>query len=206
MNILVSVVNILQEERKREKMMSLQFLHGQRPYKTRAPPKERSNPVTVSNFSHSVEIIVELHPDNHVSTCTRELVKITTEDIEVEAKPAVCSAGYNTAVKFFFDAPTNTEQVQTNDASTQMELLVVESCDASTQTDCEDENLSTPFRIEQIQDNCNAVKFYTGFPSFQLLLACLMFLGPAMSNLSYEDHVKLRKGKQHKLSPMNEFF
>ena len=56
-----------------------------------------------------------------------------------------------------------------------------------------------------LQDNCNAIKFYTGFPSFQLLMACFTFLGPAVYRLSYDDHVKLTKGKPHKLSPLNEF-
>ena len=70
----------------------------------------------------------------------------------------------------------------------------------------EDNDYSTPLRVEQIQDNRDAIKFYTGFPSFQLLMACFTFLGPAVSRLSYEDHVKLTKGKPQKLSPLNEFF
>ena len=37
-------------------------------------------------------------------------------------------------------------------------------------------------------------------------MAYFTFLGPAVSRLSYEDHVKLTKGKLHKLSPLNEFF
>ena len=65
-------------------------------------------------------------------------------------------------MKFFFDVATNTEQVEKNDVSTQTESTVIKCCDASTQTDREDDNDSTPICIEQIQDDCNAVKFYTG--------------------------------------------
>ena len=67
-------------------------------------------------------------------------------------------------------------------------------------------NTITPRPPPKEQDNCDAIKFYTGFPSFQLLMACFTFLGPAVSRLSYEDHIKLTKGKPHKLSPLNEFF
>ena len=97
--------------------------------------------------------------------------------------------------------------MQKGDASTQTEVPDTKYCEASTQTDCDKgSDYSIPLRIEQIQDNCNAIKFYTGFPSFQLLMACFTFLEPAVSMLSYEDHVKLTKGKPHKLSPLNEFF
>ena len=74
---------------------------------------------------HCVGIIAKLHPNNHVSTCTRELVEITTEDKEVMVKPAVFSAGYNTDVNLFFDTATNTEQVEKNDVSTQIESTVI---------------------------------------------------------------------------------
>ena len=50
------------------------------------------------------------------------------------------------------------------------------------------------------------IKFYTGFPSFQLLMVYFQCLGSAPSNLSYGDHTKVAKGKPHKLSPLNEFF
>ena len=97
--------------------------------------------------------------------------------------------------------------MQEGDASAQTEVPVTKYCDVSTQTDHDEGNdHSTPLGVEQIQDNCNAIKFYTGFPSFQLLMACSTFLGPAVSVLSYEDHIKLTKGKSHKLSPLNKFF
>ena len=37
-------------------------------------------------------------------------------------------------------------------------------------------------------------------------MAYFTFLGLAVSVLSYEDHTKLTKGKQHKLSPLDEIF
>ena len=135
-----------------------------------------------------------------VATCTTDLY---TEDKEILVKPAVVSVENNTD---FSDAATNTDVMQKGDASAQTEVPVTKYCDASTQTDYDKgSDYSKPLHIEQIQDNCNAIKFYTGFPSFQLLMACFTFLGPAVSMLSYEDHIKLTKGKPHKLSPLNEF-
>ena len=175
----------------------------------RPPPKERENPVDTSRTHHCIGIMAKLHPENHVSTCTTDLAKLYTEDKEILVKPAVVSVESNTDLKVFSDAATNTDVLQKGDISTQTEceVSVTKYCDASTQTDRDEDNdYSTPLRVEQIQDNCDAIKFYTGFPSFQLLMACFTFLGPAVSRLSYEDHIKLTKGKPHKLSPLNEFF
>ena len=173
----------------------------------RPPPKERDNPVGTSLTFHCIGVMADLHPENHVSTCSRDLAKLYTEDKEVLVKPAVVSVESNTDLKLFSDAATNTDVTQKGDASAQTEVLVTKYCDTSTQTDRDEGNdRSTPLRVEQIQDNCNAIKFYTGFPSFQLLMACFTFLVPAVSMLSYEDHIKLTKGKPHKLSPLNEFF
>ena len=172
--------------------------------KARPAPKERENPVGTSLTHHCIGIMAKLHPENHVSTCTTDLAKLNTEDKEILVKPAVVSIENNTDLKVFSDAAINTDVIQEEDASTQTEVPATKYCDASTQTDRDE--YSTPLRVEQIQDNRNAIKFYTGFPSFQLLMACFTFLGPAVSMLSYEDHSKLTKGKPHKLSPLNEFF
>ena len=172
--------------------------------KARPASKERENPVGTSLTHHCIGIMTKLHPENHVSTCTMDLAKLNTEDKEILVKPAVVSIENNTDLKVFSDTAINTDVIQKEDASTQTEVPATKYCDASTQTDHDE--YSTPLRIEQIQDNCNAIKFYTGFPSFQLLMACFMFLGPAVSMLSYEDYSKLTKGKPHKLSPLNEFF
>ena len=72
---------------------------------------------------------------------------------------------------------------------------------------------TTPFRIEQIQDDDKLVNFYTGFPSFLHLLACFQFLGPAVAVLSYDSSKVIQHaakacalGRPHILTPLNEFF
>ena len=51
-------------------------------------------------------------------------------------------------------------------------------------TDASEANAS-PFRLEQIKDDDQAVKFYTGFPTFLHLKIYFDFLGPAAFNLCY---------------------
>ena len=97
--------------------------------------------------------------------------------------------------------------VETSNATTQTdhEVPVVTYCDASTMTE-QDCSESTPLRIEKIQDDQKCLHFYTGYLSFQMLMACFNFLDPAVSKLSYGDHQKRTKGKPHKLTPLNDFF
>ena len=174
---------------------------------SRAPPKQRDSIAPPRTF-HSIGITTFIPSENHVSTCTKELVTNTSEDKEVLVKPAIVSAGYNTEIRTFCDASTNTIIIepQVADASTQTELTVSYS-DASMMTDNkDDEQVVSPFSIEQIKDDDKMIRFYTGFPSFQLLMICFKFLGAAVSNLSYGDQLKLAKGKPQKLSALNEFF
>ena len=64
-----------------------------------------------------------------------------------------------------------------------------------------------PLRIEQIQDNNDAVRFHTGFPTFKILMACFLFLGESASKLSYGAYEGTGKTRRsHILSPINEFF
>ena len=68
----------------------------------------------------------------------------------------------------------------------------------------------SPFRIEQIKDDDQAIKFYTGFPTFLHLVTCFNFLRPAVVSLCYNDlksdRIPTAVGRPHTLSPMNEFF
>ena len=76
-------------------------------------------------------------------------------------------------------------------------------CDACTMTEPD----STPFRIEQIQNDDDAIRFYTGFPIFKILMACFVFLGESVSKLvSTSYHSVGKPGRPHILSPLNEFF
>ena len=132
----------------------------------------------------------------------------TTVDEETLVKPSVVSTGCNTEICTHSDASINTIRLTTAEASTQTEMLAVSRVDASTMTEevGDDVENNAHFRIEKIKNDSKLVKFYTGFPSFQILMVCLQFLSSAASQLSYGNHTKSTKGKPHKLSPLNEFF
>ena len=58
-----------------------------------------STPVTVTTSG-----IVALKPsENHVSTCTKDLIISTTMDEEIMVKLAIVTAGYNTEIHIYCD-------------------------------------------------------------------------------------------------------
>ena len=64
-----------------------------------------------------------------------------------------------------------------------------------------------PLRIGQVQNDDDAIRFYTGFPTFKLLMACYLFLGESVSKLSYGAYEGTGKARRPRiLSPLNEFF
>ena len=69
---------------------------------------------------------------------------------------------------------------------------------------------ATQFSIESIQHDDKAILFYTGFPSYILLLTCLNFFGLAAMVLCYDkksvDPEAGFVGRHRALTPMNEFF
>ena len=76
-------------------------------------------------------------------------------------------------------------------------------CDACTMTK---PNFSS-FQIEKIQNDDDAIRFYTGFPIFKILMVCFIFLDESVSKLvgiSYQSAGK--PDRPHILSPLNEFF
>ena len=78
---------------------------------------------------------------------------------------------------------------------------------------------ATEFRVDSLINDDKQIQFYTGFPSYKMFKACFDFLGPAVSNLIYWDPGKITetsykqdsttvcsKGRNRKLSPIDEFF
>ena len=90
--------------------------------KARPAPKERENPVGTSLTHHCIGIMVKLHLENYVSSCTTDLPKLNIEDKEIVVKPAVVSVENSTDLKVFSDAATNADVIQKEDASTQTEV------------------------------------------------------------------------------------
>ena len=67
------------------------------------------------------------------------------------------------------------------------------------------------FRISHIADDNKKVQFYTGFTSYNTLLVCYNFLGPAVNSLNYwgsgnKSSKKSPGGKSRCLPPLEEFF
>ena len=63
------------------------------------------------------------------------------------------------------------------------------------------------FGIDSIAGNDKLVHLYTGFPSYDNLLAFFEFLGPAVANLNYwgEKERERVRHRQRKLDPVNQF-
>lgn len=65
------------------------------------------------------------------------------------------------------------------------------------------------FRVEYISGNDELIRFYTGFPSYEVFLAVFDFLGPAVNYLEYwgtsKRTVRMDRHKW-KLNPKNQFF
>ena len=65
-----------------------------------------------------------------------------------------------------------------------------------------------PFRIEQIKDDDQLVRFYTGFTSYVIFLTFLEFLGPVVNDLNYwgSKEGQRKRHRTRKLDPMNQLF
>ena len=63
------------------------------------------------------------------------------------------------------------------------------------------------FGIDDIAGNDKLVSLYTGFPSYDILLAFFEFLGPAVANLNYwgEKERERRRHCQRKLDLVDQF-
>ena len=65
------------------------------------------------------------------------------------------------------------------------------------------------FHLDCVSQDDTMVAFYTGFPSYQCLLAFFSSLGPAVHCLQYWGESKQKHGERlyrHKLDPLNQFF
>ena len=65
-----------------------------------------------------------------------------------------------------------------------------------------------PFRVEQIKNDDQLIRFYTGFTSYVIFLTFFEFLGPVVNDLNYWGS-KEGQHKRHcirKLDPMNQLF
>ena len=65
-----------------------------------------------------------------------------------------------------------------------------------------------PFRVEQIKNDDQLIRFYTGFTSYMIFLTFFEFLGPVVNDLNYWGSKKGQCKCHHirKLDPMNQLF
>ena len=62
------------------------------------------------------------------------------------------------------------------------------------------------FRLADIEHNDVLIRFYTGFPSYEILLFFYEFLGPAVHRLQYWGSKTVTKHHKKKLDPFNQLF
>ena len=119
----------------------------------------------------------------------------TVDDAQTQTVRQVCDEGIQLSLHFDHKETQTTCYVQHRETITD-----------------DSEADARPFRLEQIKDDDQAVKFYTGFPTFLHLMTCFNFLGPAAFNLCYsatKKDIPSTGGRNHclsSLSSLNEFF
>ena len=70
-------------------------------------------------------------------------------------------------------------------------------------------NTTRFFQVEQIANNDDLIRFYTGFRSYSLFLLFFEFLGPATHQLEYWGDAERKTSRRRKtrvLSPLNQYF
>ena len=116
----------------------------------------------------------------------------------------------------------DSREVQYCDATTNTEIIGIEIDEMQSDLDkavkeieqykleCSDLKEKQHLRLKNIQGNDDKIKFYTGFTTFTMLMACFNFLGKASSKLNYwgttNAERKSAKGRKRLLSPLDEFF
>lgn len=141
------------------------------------------------------------------STPTKDSTLCLTPRQIVEHDHCYCSPHYQSSS---ICTPLFTSSYLTPTTASDLIPHSVSMADSSAQTDSS--LRSPPFRIELFVDNDEAIKFYTGFENYQLLIICFNFLGEAVDHLQYRgssintsEHLD-KRGAPRILSPLNEFF
>ena len=131
------------------------------------------------------------------------------KDVGIQNAVVMLDSAVQTCTKVKEDAEVQAV-VTTEEASTDINpgLLNI-ARHVSTTTD--DLNVpATQFSVESVKHDDKAILFYTGFPSYILLLTCFNFLGPAAMVLCYDkksiDPEASFVGRHRALTPINEFF
>ena len=133
----------------------------------------------------------------------------TDRDSVVSTQSSTCNS---TLLSSSFSAPTSVRQGDVNVVVSSALIARIEALESENESLKQKvSSLSTgrhPFRLEDIAYDDHLVHFYTGFTSYEILLAFYEFLGPAVNQLQYwgsKPGIRQRK-KKTKLSPLNQLF
>ena len=158
------------------------------PFRLPAPPrkkrKQRKQSVSSSSSCSYSPSVQSLESDN--STCSVD------ENSSVLSTPSRSSVGED-----------NDLQIIVNSALL-ARIEVLERQNASLKRSLE--SVKKPFQLEEIAHDDQLVRAYTGFPSYEVLLAFFDSLEPVVNHLNYWGTKQHSHNRQKKLSPLNCLF
>ena len=137
----------------------------------------------------------------------RVLVRHLTEEKRLESEPRT-----DPVLPTYKDASVNTDLTYVILDSLEEELKSVKEKLRVSEKECEELEGKCVLRLSNIRDDNDKVRFYTGFSTIGLLMACFNFLGPCVNKLNYwhgssqTTQVKSCKGRKRILPPLEEFF
>lgn len=110
----------------------------------------------------------------------------------------------------YCDAQTNTELTWLEIEDMEKELDATKKEIEEYKAECSALKQKQHLRLSNIQEDDEKVRFYTGFPSYAVLMICFNFLGKGSSKLNYwgstKFEAKTAKGRKRVLLPLEEFF
>ena len=124
---------------------------------------------------------------------------------------AQTSSRFSSSLSSSFSASTNVSQTDLNVVVSSALIARIEALESKNKCKKKASSQSIewrPFRIEDIAHDDHLIYFYTGFSSYDVLLAFYEFLGPAVDKLQYwggkpGNH---QRNRSTKLSPLNQLF
>ena len=195
---------------------------------SRPPPKSRHTVTGTDVASEDVEYNAPVEDFYHATASSFIGENVSTQTIRdvSDAETQIYKIIDHIAVQHSPDYDHQSTQTELDtfhreDRSTQTDFSTIlehQLDHQSTQTDVSVNHVGTitdgevempPFSVEQIKDDDETIKFYTGFVTFAHLMACFHFLGPAATNLCYgarKSDTPVPGGRSRCLSPLNGFF
>ena len=114
------------------------------------------------------------------------------------------SSSFLTSLQSELQNQSDTGNVQVTALTSQIGQLKVEIMRLNNQLELAKQ---APFRIECIRHDKKLTSLYTGFPSYDVLMAFFKFLGPSVDRLQvWGTETKTQAKRRSKLDPLNQLF